>query len=146
MDTFKCLFKLLFEAQNMYVFINISAIRENIFIFVCKLSKINIIDRWHMLQFVNKSFVFSLSWLCYSNYFLFSFHAGTYNINVSQNGTVPTKCHTISQQRKMNEIITCPYSVNILNDGITISNAENKPLKIYEVFIMGILLASFQLS
>nr|XP_034306378.1 uncharacterized protein LOC117682577 [Crassostrea gigas] len=66
-----------------------------------------------------------------------SIGAGTYNINVSQNGTVPTKCHTISQQRKMNEIITCPYSVNILNDGITISNAENKPLKIYEVFIMG---------
>lgn len=30
MDTFKCLFKLLFEAQNMYVFIDISAIRENI--------------------------------------------------------------------------------------------------------------------
>lgn len=76
---------------------------------------------------------------------MFTYHAGTYNIDVSQNGAAPTKCHTISQpvERKMDAIITCPYSVNILNDEITISNAENKPLKIYEVNIMGIMLASF---
>lgn len=77
-----------------------------------------------------------------------SFHADTYTIDVSQNGFEPTKCHAISQpfKRRINEIITCPYSVNTLNDEITISNAENKSLKIYEVYIMGIILASLQLS
>lgn len=56
---------------------------------------------------------------------------------------------TISKpvERRINTIITCPYLGNILGDEISISDAENNFLKIYEVDIIGIVFASFiQLS
>lgn len=60
-------------------------------------------------------------------------------INISQNGASPMKCSTISQpvERRIDTIITCPYLVNKLDDEITINDADNKPLKIYEAEILG---------
>lgn len=43
----------------------------------------------------------------------------------------------------MDTIITCPDLVNKVHDGVSISNAENKPLKIYEVEILGNIFAFY---
>eukprot|EP00105_Crassostrea_gigas_P042324 XP_019926472.1 PREDICTED: uncharacterized protein LOC105336961 [Crassostrea gigas] len=69
-----------------------------------------------------------------------SIGAGTYVIDILQNGAEPTSCANISQpvEGRMNTIITCPNFVNNVYDGVSISNEENKPLKIYEVEILGI--------
>ncbi|XP_065936957.1 receptor-type tyrosine-protein phosphatase zeta-like isoform X1 [Magallana gigas] len=69
-----------------------------------------------------------------------SIGAGTYVIDILQNGAEPTSCASISQpvEGRMNTIITCPIIVNNVYDGVSISNEENKPLKIYEVEILGI--------
>lgn len=67
------------------------------------------------------------------------YYVGTYVIDILQNGAEPTSCANISQpvEGRMNTIITCPNFVNNVYDGVSISNEENKPLKIYEVEILG---------
>lgn len=69
---------------------------------------------------------------------------GTYDINVFLNGAIPEKCLTISQPVKkdteaIDTILTCPHSIHSLNDKIAITNTADKPLKINEVHIIGIL-------
>lgn len=69
---------------------------------------------------------------------------GTYDIDVFLNGAIPKKCLTISQPVKkdteaIDTILTCPHSIHSMNDKIAIKNTADKPLKINEVHIIGIL-------